>query len=105
YNDVMALGVLARLAERGVPVPGRISVAGFDNITFAAMATPALTTVDLNGERAGRAAVDTLLGVLAARDDAPRQVLDSALIVRASTGPAPGTGPDPRTPGVPQGET
>lgn len=104
YNDVMALGVLARLAERGVPVPGRISVAGFDNITFAAMATPALTTVDLNGERAGRAAVDTLLGVLAVRDGAPRQVLDSALIVRASTGPAPDAAPGPWTPGEPQGE-
>ncbi len=105
YNDVMALGVLARLAERGVPVPGRISVAGFDNITFAAMATPALTTVDLGGERAGRAAVDTMLAVLADRDaDAPRQVLDSALIVRASTGPAPDAGPDAAGPGGPQGE-
>ncbi len=88
YNDVMALGVLARLAERGVPVPGAMSVTGFDDIAFAAMATPALTTVDLRGERAGRAAVDTLLDVLATRDPSRGQGLDSALVVRASTGPA-----------------
>jgi DNA-binding LacI/PurR family transcriptional regulator len=89
YNDVMALGVLARLAERGVSVPGEMSVVGFDDITFAAMATPALTTVDLRGERAGRASVDVLLDVLADLDPARRPDLDSALIVRASTGPAP----------------
>jgi DNA-binding LacI/PurR family transcriptional regulator len=89
YNDVMALGVLARLAERGVRVPARMSVAGFDDISFAAMATPALTTVDLRGERAGRAAVDVLLDVLAERDPVRRPGLDSALIIRASTGPAP----------------
>ncbi|GAA5060992.1 DNA-binding LacI/PurR family transcriptional regulator [Thermocatellispora tengchongensis] len=96
YNDVMALGVLSRLAERGVPVPGRISVVGCDDIGFAAMATPALTTVDLRGERAGRAAVETLLDVLAApeqstpaRTRAPlRPDLTATLIVRASTGPA-----------------
>ncbi|GLW12954.1 LacI family transcriptional regulator [Microtetraspora sp. NBRC 13810] len=89
YNDVMALGVLARLAERGVPVPARMSVVGCDDISFAAMATPALTTVDLRGEQAGRAAVDTLLNVLAERDGTRRPALESALIVRASTGPAP----------------
>lgn len=87
YNDVMALGVLARLAERGVAVPAEMSVVGCDDISFAAMATPALTTVDLGGERAGRAAVDILLNIMAGRDGDLRPDLTAALIVRASTGP------------------
>src|SRR5690606_33738307 len=87
YNDVMALGVLARLTERGVAVPAEMSVVGCDDIGFAAMSTPALTTIDLGGERAGRVAVDALLDILAARDGGRRPDLTAALIVRASTGP------------------
>lgn len=45
YNDVVALGLLGRLSEEGVPVPGRLSVAGFDDIPFARYSSPSLTTM------------------------------------------------------------
>ncbi|WP_030669729.1 LacI family DNA-binding transcriptional regulator [Streptomyces rimosus] len=59
-NDTAALGVCAALRDRGLRVPGDISVAGFDDLPFSADAAPALTTVRLPlqeaGARAGRLA-------------------------------------------------
>jgi DNA-binding LacI/PurR family transcriptional regulator len=88
YNDLMALGVMSRLADRGVAVPERMSVVGFDDIPMAGMATPPLTTVAMQNERAGRAAVDLLVNLLTVSGaDAGdlRRELDCQLIVRAST--------------------
>ncbi|MFT4260306.1 LacI family DNA-binding transcriptional regulator [Microbacterium sp.] len=45
YNDVVALGLLGRLSEEGIPVPGEISVAGFDDIPFSRFSSPSLTTM------------------------------------------------------------
>jgi len=42
--DVTALGVLTRLREHGVAVPDDVAVTGFDDIPFAGLSTPALTT-------------------------------------------------------------
>ena len=44
-NDDMAAGVLAVAHDRGVPVPGRLSVAGFDDTTLARTVWPPLTTI------------------------------------------------------------
>ena len=53
YNDVMALGLINQLAQYGVPVPNDLTVVGYDDIEFAAMANPALTTVRVPREEAG----------------------------------------------------
>lgn len=93
YNDLMALGVMSRLADRGVRVPTQMSVVGFDDILMAGMATPPLTTVAMQNERAGRAAVDllvNLLNVSGADAGDLRRELECQLIVRASTDVAPG---------------
>src|SRR5205807_9758985 len=72
YNDLVAAGILSRLAELGVEVPGDLSVVGFDDIPLAAMLTPALTTVSAPTALAGRAAVQALLSRLApTRSPAP----------------------------------
>jgi DNA-binding LacI/PurR family transcriptional regulator len=96
YNDLMALGVVSRLSDRGVAVPEQISVVGFDDIQIAGMAFPPLTTVAVPAVDAGRAAVDLLLdGIGDHTGAAPRaRALKTELLVRASTGPPPdGTGP------------
>lgn len=87
YNDLLAIGVLRRLAERRIPVPETVSVTGFDDVFGADFCHPPLTTVTAPTEEAGRALVDVLL-----RDQAgePRQsVLPVHLRVRGSTGPPP----------------
>jgi DNA-binding LacI/PurR family transcriptional regulator len=93
YNDLIGLGVLARLADRGAAVPGDVSVVGFDDIQMAALASPPLTTVTVPTAAAGRAAVDLMLDALAEQSGNGRQGygLRTELIVRASTGPAPRT--------------
>jgi DNA-binding LacI/PurR family transcriptional regulator len=89
YNDLMALGVLNRLAARGVAVPGDMSVSGFDDILMAQMATPHLTTVALPLELAGRVAVESLVVQLdqAGPGGEHEQILDAQLVVRGSTAP------------------
>jgi DNA-binding LacI/PurR family transcriptional regulator len=90
-NDQMALGVLRSLNEAGRRVPDEISIVGFDDIPEAAYFTPPLTTVRQDFNEMGRLSLHVLLeqiegGVVAA----PRTTVAPTLIVRASTGPAPG---------------
>lgn len=83
-SDVLALGVLEAAAERGIDVPGELSVVGFDDIPQAA--TASLTTVSQPHEEKGRAAVRLLVSGARPSDSV---LLPCHLVVRASTGPAP----------------
>ncbi|HVV20389.1 MAG TPA: LacI family DNA-binding transcriptional regulator [Pseudonocardiaceae bacterium] len=90
YNDIMALGLLARLRDRGIDVPGDLSVTGFDDLVYAAMCAPPLTTVAMPLEAAGRVAVDQLLGQFADGGAAVTQLeLPTHLIVRSTTSTPP----------------
>jgi LacI family transcriptional regulator/LacI family repressor for deo operon, udp, cdd, tsx, nupC, and nupG len=91
YNDLVALGLLARVHARGLSVPGQLSVVGVDDIAMAQMARPALTTVRMPKQDAGRIAVDLLLALLDRPDDVHDSTitLQGELIVRDSTGPTP----------------
>jgi DNA-binding LacI/PurR family transcriptional regulator len=84
-SDQLALGVLAAAEERGIDVPGQLSVAGFDDIPEAAVSTPTLTTVRQPHHRKGAEAVRLLLDGGAAQ----QVLLPTELVIRASTGPAP----------------
>jgi DNA-binding LacI/PurR family transcriptional regulator len=83
-SDVLALGVLRAAAERGIDVPGELSVVGFDDIPQAAAVS--LTTVSQPHEEKGRAAVRLLVSGARPSDSV---LLPCHLVVRASTGPAP----------------
>jgi DNA-binding LacI/PurR family transcriptional regulator len=60
-SDAMALGVLAALRRRGIDVPGDIAVAGFDDVPFAALSAPALTTASHPVEQIAGAAATAVL--------------------------------------------
>lgn len=79
-NDVMAIGALAALRDRGIDVPGRVAVAGYDDISTARDVTPALTTVRVDLESAGAAAVGLALGTMEGPVAIPAEV-----VLRAST--------------------
>jgi DNA-binding LacI/PurR family transcriptional regulator len=86
-NDVMAVGALREARTRGLRVPEDLSVTGFDNVTLAQFAVPALTTVHIPREQIGRTICACLM-----RDDVPREqefVVEPELVVRDSTGLAP----------------
>jgi DNA-binding LacI/PurR family transcriptional regulator len=82
-SDVLALGALGTLAERGLQVGRDVSLSGFDDIPEAAAA--GLTTVRQPIAEKGR-----LLGrmLLDPEFTQRRVVLDTELVIRASTGPA-----------------
>jgi LacI family transcriptional regulator len=87
-NDLLALGALRRLGELGIDVPGRISVAGFDDIQTAALTSPRLSTVRLPLHEIGRRGFEYAAQVLDGGRP-PREVLPTELVMRGSTGPAP----------------
>lgn len=60
-NDLIALGVMRFLYERGVRVPDDVSVVGFDDISWASFSTPDLTTVRQPFEPLGREAMGLLV--------------------------------------------
>jgi LacI family transcriptional regulator, galactose operon repressor len=88
-NDLLALGALARLSELGVDVPGDVSVAGFDDIQTAAITAPSLSTVRLPLHEIGRRGFAHAAQGLDGKRPA-RVVLPTELVLRQSTGPAPG---------------
>ena len=61
HNDLLALGLMRRLAERGCAVPGDVSVVGFDNVFGADFCHPSLTTLAERTEDAGARAVEFLV--------------------------------------------
>ena len=64
-SDLIAIGALRALRERGLRVPQDIAVTGFDDIPLAASVSPALTTVQQDTKQAGQLLVDKLLGLIA----------------------------------------
>ena len=66
-NDWTAMGALRALRERGLRVPGDISVTGFDDVNVAQFCFPALTSVHIARDRIGREFCDFLLNPPAPR--------------------------------------
>jgi LacI family transcriptional regulator len=92
-NDLMAIGALRELHRSGLHVPRDISVVGFDDISFAALTEPPLTTISFPRAEIGRAAVDALMHTIGSPDSAGQEVrVSTHLVVRESTGEA--TGPN-----------
>jgi DNA-binding LacI/PurR family transcriptional regulator len=97
HNDLLAFGIMRRLAARGVRVPEEVSVIGFDNIFAADLVQPPLTTLGGPNADAGRRAVEMLLASLDRRAPATEAVdphsgdavlLPTELVLRQSSGPA-----------------
>ncbi|ROQ39975.1 LacI family transcriptional regulator [Frondihabitans sp. PhB188] len=89
-NDQSALGVLDVLAARGVDVPGRVLVTGFDGIDAGRFSTPRLTTVRQPMAELGRVAVRAIVDRLADSTlPARRLTLPVQILLRESCPPAP----------------
>jgi LacI family transcriptional regulator len=86
-NDDMAAGVLMAAHQRGVSVPGQLSVAGFDDAPVARLVWPRLTTVFQPAYELAYSATDMLLQLLKAPKLSKTQQFAHRLVCRASTGP------------------
>jgi LacI family transcriptional regulator len=87
-NDMLALGLLRRLSQAGVAVPGDLAVVGYDDIEFAADAAVPLTSVRQPKYQLGRAAAELLLDEADRPDqhEHRRFVFKPELVERASSG-------------------
>lgn len=85
-NDLQALGALERLGELGIAVPEAVSVAGFDDISVAALTAPALSTVRLPLRELGRRGYEHALRQLSG-EPAPAELMPTEVVLRASIGP------------------
>ena len=86
-NDDMAAGVLLAAHEIGIPVPQRLSVAGFDDTYISRIVWPRLTTVHQPSYDLAFSATDLLLRSLKDGDAPKTARLPYKLIQRESTGP------------------
>lgn len=84
-NDQRAVDLLDACWDRAVPVPGQLSVVGYDNTALAATVRPRLTTVDQPRQRMGALAVDLLVERLGGRIDDRHEILAPSLVVRETT--------------------
>ncbi len=84
-SDLIAIGAMRALQERGVRIPEDVAVTGFDDVPSASFANPSLTTVQQDTKHAGQLLVESLLALI---HDEPveSQVMPAKLVVRRSTG-------------------
>ena len=89
-NDLAAVGALRVLRDRGLEVPGDVSVVGYDNVSIAGLDHVDLTTIEQPRREMGAEAVRLLLDRLdGGRGQSRHVVIPPTLVVRGSTGPPP----------------
>ncbi|MGH9047257.1 MAG: substrate-binding domain-containing protein, partial [Acidimicrobiales bacterium] len=86
-SDVVALGVIGQLRAEGISVPDDVMVTGFDDIVFAELSDPSLTTVHQPRRRLAEAAVSALVGrINGEHHGSPTRIeLPPHLVVRRSS--------------------
>lgn len=88
-SDLIAMGAMSALEEAGVRVPEDISIVGIDNIAFATLARPPLTTINVPREELGKTAFLSLERMARLkRHEGAEYALDTELVLRKSTAPA-----------------
>ncbi len=85
--DLLAIGAMNAIIDRGLNVPSDISVVGFDNIWLAAAVRPALTTVAQPMYEIGTRAVSLLAQAVAGQSEAVTDWIQPHLEIRTSTAP------------------
>jgi LacI family repressor for deo operon, udp, cdd, tsx, nupC, and nupG len=90
-NDESAIGAILEIKAAGLHVPEDISVVGFDDIEFAGVFDPPITTIRQPRRDMGRNAMQVIASLVDGRPSAPEILLPHTLLRRGSTAPAAGT--------------
>jgi len=85
-SDLSAFGALTECQRRGVPVPDRISIAGFGDYEIAGISVPSLTTINPHPREIGNRAVTLIQDLMDGKQAWPaRIVISPDLILRQSS--------------------
>ena len=88
-SDLIAMGAMSALEDAGVKIPEDVSIVGIDDISFAFLARPSLTTISVPRERLGITAFQALDKVLKLKRHMGADYrLETELVIRRSTAPA-----------------
>ena len=88
-SDLIAMGAMSALEDAGVKIPEDVSIVGIDDISFAFLARPPLTTISVPRERLGITAFQALDKVLKLKRHMGADYrLETELVIRRSTAPA-----------------
>ena len=88
-SDVLAIGACRAVSDMGRKVPGDVSVIGFDGLEMGEYSNPRLTTMRQPLEEIAQQAVRILFGMIDQKSDPQDLIMQTRLLVRESTGPAP----------------
>ncbi|NLF79398.1 MAG: LacI family transcriptional regulator [Chloroflexi bacterium] len=89
-NDATAIGAIRACKDAGLSVPGDMAVVGFDNVAWASLNEPSLTTVRISWRESGIQAARRLIDRIERNVPASFQLrIGTELIVRQSCGCAP----------------
>ena len=90
-SDVVAFGAMAAIQGRALRIPRDMAVAGFDDVPLARFVNPPLTTMQIPTVELGHRAGELLHSLVVEQEEAGRRILlDTELVVRASSGPRQG---------------
>jgi LacI family gluconate utilization system Gnt-I transcriptional repressor len=85
-GDVLAIGALFECQRRGLSVPGRVAIAGFDDFEMATQVVPALTTLEIPRNEIGKIVGRIILGRIEGKSIGPERVdVGFSVVQRAST--------------------
>jgi LacI family transcriptional regulator len=100
-NDLIAMGAIEALTERGLRCPEDVSVTGYNDLSFVRRLTPPLTTVGVPLNRMGELAADALLSWITnpGEHTAVQTLLPVEFVERATTASVSGAGTKSRAAG------
>ncbi len=84
-NDVLAMGVMFEARDRGISIPGDLSIIGFDNLPITEQLSPALTTIEVPSVPIGTAAAEAIVAHLAEDAIIPTKSFPAPFILRETT--------------------
>ncbi|KAA9008867.1 LacI family DNA-binding transcriptional regulator [Histidinibacterium aquaticum] len=85
WSDIHAVRLLNEAKMRGIDVPGRLGIVGYDNTPAAGLPLVGLTSVDQRGEEIGRLAADVLLSRIGGRQVPEHILVTPKLVTRGSS--------------------
>lgn len=86
-GDIMAIGAMRALNDRGLKVPDDVAISGFDDIAFAALVTPSLTTVRQPKHQIGVRTMEKLMDLIDGKSlSSHRDILNYEIVLRESSG-------------------
>ena len=91
-DDMIAMGVMQAMMDKGIHIPDEISLTGEDDIAFASICRPALTTIHNDTAFTGRSVANLLLDRMEGTYTGPARIhaiADSEIVIRETTAPPP----------------